>query len=96
MIKRLRSWNENWLGVRAALVRDCGVSAEWAVRPWLFVPEGQLSKLVAYFDRIRAERALDFCPRVTPLEMVQPWRYRSWNRKGEEQKPDSLPVEMQR
>lgn len=96
LIKRLRSWNENWLGVRAALVRDCCISAEWPVRPWLFVPESQLLKLVAYLERIGAESALAFCPRITPLDMVQPWRYRSWNRKGEEQKPDWLPMEMQR
>jgi hypothetical protein len=96
LVQRLRSWNENWLGVRAALVRDCFVSSEWPVRPWLFVPEGQLSKLVVYLDRITTERALAFCPRITPLDMVQPWRYRSWNRKGEEQKPDWIPIAMQR
>jgi hypothetical protein len=95
LIKRLRSWNENWAGVRAAFVRDCCVSQEWPVRPWLFVPEELSSKLVAYLDRIKSERALAFRPRVTPLEMVQPWRYRSWNRKGEEQKPASIPTEMQ-
>jgi len=94
LIKRLRSWNENWLDLRGALVRDCCVPSEWPVRPWLFVPEERVAALLGYLERIKAERTLAFCPRITPLEMVQPWRYLSWNRKGEKQKPESIPVEM--
>jgi hypothetical protein len=34
-------------------------------------------------------------PRITTLEMVQPWKFRSWNRIGEAAKPASIPAEMQ-
>jgi hypothetical protein len=35
-------------------------------------------------------------PLITPLEMVVPWRYRSWDRNGEkiDEKPESIPPEM--
>ena len=52
-------------------------------------------KLLTFLKRIEAERPLIFNLRITLLEMAQPWRYRSWNRKGEEQKPDYIPVAMQ-
>jgi hypothetical protein len=95
LISRLRDWNRNWPGVLFALSRDCGISPEWPVRPWLFVPEKLVPKLLVYLQRIGTEHPLSFCPRITPLEMVQPWRYRSWNRKGEDQKSSQIPVEMQ-
>jgi hypothetical protein len=28
------------------------------------------------------------------LEMIQPWRFQSWNRTGEIAKPESIPQEM--
>jgi hypothetical protein len=76
LLARLKAWNEHWSGVRAALARDSGVPLDWGVRPWLFVPE-------AHADRLRASTAGfgNFPgPRITFLEDVVPWRYRSWER----------------
>ncbi|MDR6672842.1 hypothetical protein [Xanthomonas sp. 1678] len=76
LLARLKSWNEHWPGVRAALARDSGVPLDWVVRPWLFVPD-------AHAERLRASLAglgnLP-SPRITFLEDVVPWRYRSWDR----------------
>ena len=38
LIKRLKSWCDNWDGVRAALARESFLPEEWLVRlrPWLF------------------------------------------------------------
>ncbi|MGD6669354.1 hypothetical protein VWZ37_22810, partial [Xanthomonas citri pv. citri] len=76
LIARLKGWNEHWDGIRGALERDSGVPLDWTVRPWLFVPEAQA-------ERLRASSAGfgNFpSPRITFLEDVVPWRYRSWNR----------------
>ena len=70
---------------------------EWPVRPWIFVPEGLVTILVKRLCQIAGSiEALKFgFPRITTLEMVQPWRYRSWDRVGEEDKPDTIPKKMQ-
>jgi hypothetical protein len=47
------------------------------------------------FDQIRGAEALKYAPRITTLEMVQPWNYKAWNRIGEDAKPPSIPSEMQ-
>lgn len=76
LLARLRAWDEHWAGVRAALTRDSGVPLTWTARPWLFVPQ-------AHADRLRASIAAltDLpSPRITCLEDVVPWRYRSWDR----------------
>jgi hypothetical protein len=90
LVKRLRQWHENWQGVRHALARDCHVPPDWPVRPWLFVPEGLIDRLVKHL-----QTAPDFTPRITTLEAVQPWRYPSWNWTVEEAKPDGIPLPMQ-
>lgn len=76
LIARLKGWNEHWAGIRGALERDSGVPLNWTVRPWLFVPEAQAERLrvsIAGFVNLPS-------PRITALEDVVPWRYRSWNR----------------
>jgi hypothetical protein len=96
LIKRLKAWNENWQGVCHALVRDSHLPAkEWTVRPWLFIPEESVKVLQRGLEKIAGNRELSFKSRITTLEMVQPWKYSSYNRKGEEQKPDGIPQEMQ-
>ena len=81
LVKRLKGWHANWKGVCAAVARDSFLSEPWPVRPWLFVPEGRVPFLE---QRLAQMQPLQFVHKITPLEMVQPWRYPSWNRK-----PDS-------
>jgi hypothetical protein len=92
LAQRLRGWAANCDGVCAALARDSCLPIEWPVRPWLFVPEDRLPQLCKVLGSTGAEG--HFVPRVTTLEMVQPWRYRSWDRVGEAPKPDAVPAEM--
>lgn len=76
LLNRLRSWDEHWERLRTALARDCGIPADWTVRPWLFVPNDRLERL-----RLgTAALSLMPDPRITALEEVLPWRYRSWDR----------------
>jgi len=98
MIRRLKAWRDNWDGVRAALRRDGRVPDTWAVRPWCFIPqrEGPKDQLAKQCQAIQAVGAPAFVPKVLPLELVQPWRYRSWDRvRGEAPaRPPAIPEVM--
>jgi hypothetical protein len=94
MIARLTAWHRNWSGVLTALARDCSLPVEWPVRPWLFVPEELVALLLDRLAKIDPPGRLSFRPRITPLELVQPWRYPSWRRVGEAMKPSVIPPEM--
>lgn len=83
LLARLRSWDEHWEGLKVALVRDSGVPAAWPLRPWLFVPEAQAERLKGGLASLRSLPS----PRITFLEEVVPWRYRSWNRGPYEDAP---------
>jgi hypothetical protein len=75
---RLKAWSENWSLVRDAIHRDAKIPDHWMVRVWIFCPEDLLSKVIALLPNF------DPLPRITTLEMVLPWKYSDWNRKGEE------------
>lgn len=69
-MERALGWHQG------ALERDSGVPLGWSVRPWLFVPQAHAERLrasIAGFGNLPS-------PRITFLEDVVPWRYRSWNR----------------
>ena len=91
--QKLMEWNQLWPQVIEAVRRDNYVPKTWPVRPWLFVPEEKLPTLLRRYDKAM-NGAPAFCPLVTPLEMVQPWRYRSWRREGELEKPAAIPEAM--
>jgi hypothetical protein len=80
LIKRLKGWHDNWKGVCDAVARDSFLSKPWPVRPWLFVPESRVPLLEQRLGEIANGQPLHFLPKITHLEMVQPWRYASWNR----------------
>lgn len=94
LLKRLKDWHSNWQLVQVALRRDCGLPADWPARPWLFIPEPYVPQLLNGLKKIAPDGSLAFNPLITTLEMVQPWRYRSWNRIGEVAKPDCVPPDM--
>lgn len=97
LLDRLKSWAAEWGGVLEALKRDCKVPCGWPVRPWLFVPEESVPRLVEKLEPMKRTDGLSaFSPRITTLESVQPWNYHSWShRDSETDKSESgIPVEM--
>jgi hypothetical protein len=94
LTKRLKDWHENWKGVCHALVRDSALPDLWPVRPWLFVPEEHVPLLLKRLNQIQNGQPLTFAPLITPLQMVQPWHYRGYNRIGEAAKPEIIPEAM--
>jgi len=79
LVHRLKAWSQHWNEVKYALQRDCMVPEGWAVRPWLFVPENAVEKLVAKVNQMTDENGSPvFRPRITTLESIQPWQRTSW------------------
>jgi hypothetical protein len=97
LAKRLEAWNLHWPQVKGSIIRDSTLPEHWAARPWLFIPEECVGIVVKAIERLAAApggaRSMPE-PRITTLESVAPWKYRSWNRKGEAQKPDCIPDSM--
>lgn len=103
LIKRLKTWHDKWDGIRDALARESFLPKDWLVRlrPWLFVPAKCVPNLVTRLSQV-GNGSPEFAPRITPLEMVQPWLYCSWDRVGEItccpahtcSKPTSIPEAM--
>lgn len=90
LIKRLTSWAESWPLLCEAVARDCGVPSDWEVRPWLFVPDDRRSALQKKLALLPSHEASSTCMpelKITSLEQVAPWKYRSWNQKSYE--PDA-------
>jgi hypothetical protein len=81
---RLHSWSAHWTEIRQAIIRDCGIPAAWQIKPWAFIPK-------AYHDALKKRiRAITNShtnedgmppPRITYLESVVPWNYKTWDRK---------------
>jgi hypothetical protein len=75
LIKRLKAWDNNWLPLREALIRDCGIPKDWNVEPWVFIPKSRHEKLRNLDGFINIPT-----PRVTYLESIPPWLYEEDNR----------------
>ncbi len=92
LLGRLEAWSSHWPALRSAIARDCLLQQDWRVRPWLFIPEDRnatlerkLPVLVTLGDGLAHMPK----PRVTYLESVVPWKYRSWDRKGDATSSDA-------
>jgi hypothetical protein len=97
LMKRLDAWKAYWPSLKKSLVRDCGVPPDWPVRPWLFIPGSCVKRAAAGVQRLGLAASDSNgmpVPRITTLEMVVPWSYTTWNRRGEHSKPDSIPPQM--
>ena len=81
LIARLRAWQTHWAELRSALERDCSIESSWHVAPWVFLPESRREtyerklSLLAPFELSSMPE-----PKVTVLEDVVPWKYRTWDR----------------
>lgn len=83
LVKRLTGWATHWPLLRVALSRDCGIPEDWVVRPWLFVPSSlgeALHQNLAKLPQTGDAGIMMPNAKVTWLEDVVPWKYKSWNR----------------
>ena len=97
LYKRIEGWSNHWHQLCEALGRELNIPKTWSIRPWLFVPDDSIPKVVKKIDGVRSANpgvALFPDPIITPLEMVQPWKYNSSTRNGEKSKPDTIPHAM--
>lgn len=81
---RLISWSKHWPEIRQALLRDCGIPPTWQIKPWAFIPteyHDTLKKRLAPFTNRGTDEHAMPPPRVTYLESIVPWKYKSWDRK---------------
>jgi len=95
--ERLCAWNDHWVKVCIAIARDSGLGDDWIVRPWLFVRETAIPKVIKDLKQLEVSaqgKVMLPTPRITPIEMAMPWEYTWYNRKGEKEKPSVIPVEM--
>ena len=84
LITRLQDWENHWVEPCAALGRDSGLPQDWSVMPWVFIPTDYhpaYSKKIALLTRSVGASVHMPTPRVTHLESVVPWKYRTWDRK---------------
>jgi hypothetical protein len=84
LLGRLAGWRMHWPALIAALHRDCGLPLDWHVFPWVFIPSICHPVLTKKLDAIPV--AVDTTttmprPRVTLLESVTPWNYKTWDRR---------------
>lgn len=86
LLARLQAWDSHWDLLWQAIVRDCGIPMAWAVRPWVFIPEARHPildrKLGPILDAARDGTRMPR-PKITYLESVTPWKYRTWDRRPE-------------
>lgn len=80
---RLKGWNQSWPLLRIALLRDCGIPLEWSARPWIFIPKHLEENLNQALKKIYGKNEvaeLMPAPKISWLEDIVPWKYKSWNR----------------
>ena len=75
LLDRLKAWDSHWHRLRSAIQRDCSISSEWNIQPWVFIPKDRRWILDAKHQSTQMPTL-----RVTHLESIVPWKYQSWNR----------------
>jgi hypothetical protein len=96
LMHRLKAWGSSWPEVQKSVFRDCKVPDTWTVRPWLFIPADFIKNVEPKLREIKgADGQMAFRPRVTDLESVQPWKYKSWNHQDcQTKKSKDIPNDM--
>jgi hypothetical protein len=83
LISRLQAWQNNWDELVKAVARDSGIPSDWKCQPWVFIPKKYDEIFTKKLAQITLSDSQMPAPRVTFLETVLPWEYRSWDRKND-------------
>jgi hypothetical protein len=84
LVSRLQAWQSNWAELTSAVLRDSGAPNDWKVQPWVFIPQKRrdvFNKKMSMLNPIVKEGSQMPRPRITYLEHVVPWEYKTWDRK---------------
>ena len=81
LLKRLRAWQENWDELKYALQRDTLHPEGFTAQPWIFVPTEMRERFIEKFVPSNSAKGMPN-PRITNLDRVLPWNYKTWNRPG--------------
>lgn len=95
LLGRLQSWRENWSALRDALCRDSAIPRDWHVQPWVFVPQDRADLLRKKLPPSESAQGMP-AVRISFLESVTPWKYRTWDRDDypEETEPSQVILEV--
>jgi hypothetical protein len=80
LMSKLSAWTKNWDSIKAALLGDYKVPANWRVHVWLFVPRDSIEMLDEKLEQLRQTVGASFKVKLMALEDVQPWRASTWER----------------
>ena len=86
LITRLQAWQANWDELVRAVLRDSGAPTHWKVQPWVFIPNKHHKLFTEKLARVKPVNNTEAKmpqPRITHLESVLPWEYRTWDRKSD-------------
>ena len=86
LIARLQAWQANWDELVQAVLRDARIPKDWKVHPWVFIPKRHHAMFAEKFARLSPDNGSAFKmpqPRITHLESVLPWEYRTWDRQDD-------------
>jgi len=84
LITRLQAWSNHWPSLRTTIARDCSIPDSWRIEPWLFIPQDRHPTLTKKLSAIvKTDHGINQMPnpKVTYLESVTPWKYRTWDRR---------------
>ena len=84
LMARLQAWQDHWAEFKQAVSRDSGVPGGWAVQAWVFIPQKHHGSFEKRIAQLKSKPGVDNQmprPRVTHLESVMPWEYRTWDRR---------------
>jgi hypothetical protein len=86
LLTRLQAWQANWEELSHAVLRDSGAPRDWKVQPWVFIPKKHHEVFAKKSAPVAAKPGVSQqmpAPRITYLESVMPWEYRTWDRKSD-------------
>ena len=82
--KKMVAWAQVWKEIECAVHRDSGISDGCKLRPWIFIPENHIPKIIPVAKKTGFDGNSPLpILKLTALEDTLPWRYDFWKRPDE-------------